>query len=56
VAVHYGPYHRMTEAYKAIEAWMAANRRESAGHSWEIYADPTPDPADTETTAVHLLK
>jgi hypothetical protein len=35
---------------------MAANRRESAGHSWEIYEDPTPDPTDTETTVVYLLK
>jgi len=35
---------------------MAANRRESAGHSWEIYGDPTPDPAHTETMVVHLLK
>jgi hypothetical protein len=25
-------------------------------HSWEIYGDPTPDPADTETTVVYLLK
>ncbi|MGO4583786.1 GyrI-like domain-containing protein [Arthrobacter sp. 2RAF6] len=56
VAVHHGPYHRMHEAYNAIEEWMAANDRESAGHSWEIYGDPTPDPADTETTVVHLLK
>ena len=56
VAVHRGPYNRMNEAYNAIEKWMAANRRESAGHSWEIYGDPTPDPADTETTVVHLLK
>ncbi|UKA60688.1 GyrI-like domain-containing protein [Arthrobacter sp. FW306-2-2C-D06B] len=56
IAVHRGPYHRMDEAYKAIEKWMAANHRESAGHSWEIYGDPTPDPADTETTLVHLLK
>jgi effector-binding domain-containing protein len=56
VAVHRGPYHRLNEAYTAIEQWMAANRRESAGHSWEIYGDPTPDPADTETTVVHLLK
>jgi effector-binding domain-containing protein len=56
VAVHRGPYSRMNEAYVAIEAWMAANRRESAGHSWEIYGDPTPDPANTETAVVHLLK
>jgi hypothetical protein len=56
VAVHRGPYDRMNEAYKAIEKWMSADQRESAGSSWEIYGDPTPDPADTETTIVHLLK
>ncbi|MEA5457362.1 GyrI-like domain-containing protein [Sinomonas sp. JGH33] len=56
VAVHRGPYERMNEAYDAVGAWMAANGRESAGHSWEIYGDPTPDPADTETTIVFLLK
>ena len=36
VAVHRGSYHRMNEAYNAIDEWMAANRRKSAGHSWEI--------------------
>ena len=46
----------MNEAHNAIGKWMAANGRESAGHSWEIYGDPTPDPADTETTVVYLLK
>jgi effector-binding domain-containing protein len=56
VAVHRGPYDRMHEAYNAIDEWMVANGRESAGHSWEIYGDPTPDPTDTETTVVHLLK
>ena len=56
VAVHRGPYGRMKETYDAIERWMAENQRTSAGHSWEIYGDPTPDPAETETTLVHLLK
>jgi DNA gyrase inhibitor GyrI len=56
VAVHRGPYDRMHEAYTAIQQWMAANGRQSAGHAWEIYGDPTPDPANTETTIVQLLK
>jgi hypothetical protein len=55
VAVHRGPYNCIHEAHDAIRKWMAANGRESAGHSWEIYGDPTPDPADTETTVVYLL-
>jgi hypothetical protein len=56
VAVHRGPYDGLNEAYNAIEEWMVVNRGESAGHSWEIYGDPTPDPAQTETTIVCLLK
>ena len=56
VAVHCGPYNRMNEAHDAIGKWMAANRRESAGYSWEIYGDPTPDPGDSESSVVYLLK
>jgi DNA gyrase inhibitor GyrI len=56
VAVHRGPYSRMNEAYEAIERWMTANGRESAGHTWEIYGDPTSDPSETETTVVRLLR
>ncbi len=56
VAVHRGPYNRLDEAYKAIGEWMAANGRQSTGHTWEIYGDPTPDPSKTETTVVRLLK
>jgi effector-binding domain-containing protein len=56
VVIHQGPYNRMNEAHHAIEKWMVANGRESAGQSWEIYGDPTPDPSDTETVVVYLLK
>jgi DNA gyrase inhibitor GyrI len=56
VAVHRGPYNRLNQTHDAIRKWMATNQRESAGHSWEIYGDPTPDPNDTETTVVYLLK
>src|SRR6478672_12360843 len=56
VAIHRGPYSGLDEAYDAIDKWMVANRRDSAGLSWEIYGDPTPDSANTETTVVHLLK
>ena len=55
VAVHRGPYERMNEAYEAIDRWLTENDREAAGLTWEIYGDPTPDPADTETTVVYLL-
>lgn len=56
VAVYRGPYNRLNEAHDAIEKWMAANQRDSAGHSWEIYGDPTPNPDDTETMVLYLLK
>ena len=55
VAVH-GQHDLLSEAYSAIDEWMVTNRREAAGHSWEIYGDPTPDPAKTETEIVCLLK
>ena len=56
IAVHRGSYSRLNEAYEAIGEWITANGRESAGVTWEIYGDPTPDPSETETTVVRLLK
>ncbi len=56
MAVHRGPYHTMGATHSAIREWMAANGSQSAGVSWEIYGDPTPDPANTETTICYLLK
>jgi hypothetical protein len=55
IAVHRGPYNRKNEAHNATEKWLAANGG-SRQAVLEIYGDPTPDPADTETTIVHLLK
>jgi hypothetical protein len=56
VAIHRGAYLHMNEAHEAIREWMAAHGRDFAGYSWEIYGDPTPDPADTETTIVYLVR
>lgn len=56
VAVHVGPYDRMRATHDAIHAWRAANNREFAGTSWEIYGDWTDDPSKLETTIVYLLK
>lgn len=56
VTIHRGAYQRLGEAHQAVERWIEANGRASAGLSWEIYGDPTPDPADTETTVLYLLK
>ena len=55
-AVHRGPYNRINEAHDAIRNWIAANRRKSAGQSWEVYGDSRPDPAEIETTVVYLLE
>ena len=55
-AVHRGGYDRLKETHDTIHAWVAANRRAIGGYSWEIYGDPAPEPAKTETTIVYLLQ
>jgi effector-binding domain-containing protein len=54
-ALHIGPYERLAEAHQAIHAWAAANDATIAGKSWEIYGDPTEDPAKLETRVEYLL-
>ena len=50
--VHTGPYDTLTEAYAALEKWMAGNGVKPAGDAWEVYlTDPgeVPDQADWQT-------
>jgi AraC family transcriptional regulator len=52
VAMHGGPYDRLTETYAAAERWMEENNLRPADAPWEWYVtDPTehPDPADWRT-------
>jgi hypothetical protein len=53
--VYWGDYTRMRPAYEALEAWLTANHRQRAGISWEVYADPDPDPARCRTDIFILL-
>jgi effector-binding domain-containing protein len=53
--VHIGPYERLGDAHHAIHAWCAANKRNIARASWEIYGDWNSDPDQLETTVKYLL-
>jgi effector-binding domain-containing protein len=49
VTLHKGPYDQVGGAYEALQAWVAAEKRQIAGPPREIYlTDPqqVPDPAD----------
>jgi len=50
--IHNGPYEKLSEAYAAIEQWMAAEGLVAASAPWESYLnDPSehPDPKDWKT-------
>ncbi len=58
VAIHYGPYDRLPETYREIEAWIQAEGRTVAGPPRETYlTDPgeRPDPETWETEIVQPL-
>jgi effector-binding domain-containing protein len=54
-AVHWGPYSRLGETHDAVVEWVRASGRTLAGVGWEVYGDPTEDPAQTRTDVCHLL-
>ena len=54
-ALHVGPYERLGETHRAIQAWTEANNSRIGGKSWEIYGDWTDDPTKLETQIEYLL-
>jgi effector-binding domain-containing protein len=53
---HFGPYHRLGDAYAAIANWCSANGHTFAGPTWEIYGHWTDDPTRLRTDVYRLLK
>ena len=53
--VHHGPPDRLAAASTAIEDWCRMNDRSLAGVSWEIYGDPSDDPAEFDVQVFYLL-
>ena len=54
--VYRGDYTQMRPAYVALESWLTAHHRTPAGISWEVYADPHPDPAQCRTDIFCMLR
>ena len=54
-AMHIGPYDELFVTHAAVHAWCAAQGKEPAGLSWEVYGDWDDDPAKLETQVFYLL-
>jgi effector-binding domain-containing protein len=54
-AVHIGPYEKLPETYKALDAWLAAKGLKSSGIAWEIYISPDQTKPDEIKTECYLL-
>jgi effector-binding domain-containing protein len=52
---HIGPYHKLGEAWQAIDQWCKDNGHQLAGPGWEIYGHPSPDPTQQPRTDVYRL-
>jgi effector-binding domain-containing protein len=48
-ATHVGPYDRMAETYRAIEAYVHEHGLRISGPSWEVYGHWSDDPAKLRT-------
>ena len=58
-ATHFGPYSGLGGAHDAVRQWCAANHRQLAGPSWEIYGHWeeawNADPSRIRTDVFYLL-
>lgn len=53
--VFVGQIDKLKDAHDAIHAWSEAHGRPIGAASWEIYGDPTDDPATLEIRIFYLL-
>jgi effector-binding domain-containing protein len=57
--VHFGPYHQLGAAHKAIRDWCSAHNLQLAGPNWEIYGhwqnDWNDDPSQIRTDVFYQL-
>ena len=56
MTMHFGDYGKIGEANAAILAWCAAQGKERAGPSWEVYGHWDNDPEKLRTEIYYLLK
>ncbi|HEV7405482.1 MAG TPA: GyrI-like domain-containing protein [Chthoniobacteraceae bacterium] len=60
MAVHFGPYQRLSAAHAAIREWCAGHGYLTAGISWEIYGhweeSWNTDPSKIRTDVYYLLQ
>jgi effector-binding domain-containing protein len=56
VVTHVGPYTKLGEAYRAIEAWVAEQGLASAGPPWEVYVTGPAQTSDSSTWRTDIFQ
>jgi len=56
IATHRGDYGNLGATHEAVRDYAAAHGRALAGPCWEIYGHATPNPSQTETKVLWLLR
>ncbi len=56
VVTHVGPYTKLGEAYRAVEAWIAEHDLIPAGPPWEVYVTGPAQTADSSTWRTEIVQ